>query len=80
MTFSTSNFGKGNTPSKWGRIGNVLLILGPTLTGLFTALPLPDEAKLWILPIVGILLPFGKIFTKLFGNDTSEENYKDIGT
>jgi hypothetical protein len=41
--------------------------------GLVTALPLSDDLKLWVLPIVGFLTPVGKFVTKLFG-------YEDIAT
>lgn len=66
MTFSHRNWNRP-TPKRWRNIGDSILILGAGLMGLITALPLSDDLKLWLLPILGFLTPVGKFITKLFG-------------
>ena len=65
MTFKTENWNKP-TPARWRNTGDAIMVLGAGLTAMFAALPLTDETKLWILPIVGIATPIGKFLTKLF--------------
>ena len=68
MSFKTKNWNK-STPPRWRNIGDAIMILGAGLIAMFTALPLSDELKLWILPIVGISIPIGKFLTKLFSDE-----------
>ena len=67
-SFNTTNWNKP-TPKVWRNIGDAILILGMGLTAMFTALPISDEAKLWIIPMIGFLSPLSKMLTKLFGDD-----------
>jgi hypothetical protein len=70
MNFGTKNWNRP-TPKKWRSIGDAILILGAGLGGLITALPLSDDLKLWLLPIITFLTPVGKFITKLFGYENN---------
>lgn len=67
-TFKAENWNKG-TPVKWRNIGDLLLILGQGINGIVISLPIPPQAKIWIIASSTLLTTAGKFLTKLFSDE-----------
>jgi len=54
------------TPIKWRKIGDSILFLSASLTGMIAALPTDDNTKMWLMFSCNIAGILGKTITNLF--------------
>ena len=66
-----SNYYK-RTPKKWKLIGDICLFAIPILETPILALPISDDIKAWIAPILALILGLAKIITKFLGSEPIE--------
>jgi hypothetical protein len=62
-TVKTSNWNKP-TPKKWRDIGDAALGLCAALSAGIAAVPIPDNIKIWILPVLNLIGAAIKFLTK----------------
>ena len=68
-TFKTENWNKP-TPPIWRNIGDALLALSAGINSSAWLLDIiPDNIKVWVVPITTLTAIVGKFLTKLFSNE-----------
>ena len=67
-TVSRKNWKKNTTP-RFRKIGDALLALGTTATGIIATIDMDDKTKVTLMAIASGIGGLGKFFTKLFSDE-----------